>query len=153
MRWTADNPRYPGNDELLSACPSLKVVSNHAVGFDNIDVAACTARGVPVGNTPGVLSETTADLAFALILATARRVSELADWIKLDRWTPEVGLLENLGADVHHATLGIIGMGRIGREVARRATGFNMDILYHNRNRDTQAEKDFGAVYATKEFG
>ena len=144
-------PDIPVDEELLEACPSLKVVSNHAVGFDNINVAACTARGVPVGNTPGVLSETTADLAFALILATARRVNELADWIKQDHWTPEVGLLENLGSEVHHATLGIIGMGRIGREVARRATGFNMKIFYHNRNRDIEAEKEFGVVHASKE--
>ena len=144
-------PDIPVNDELLKACPSLKVVSNHAVGFDNIDVTACTERGVPVGNTPEVLSETTADLAFSLILATARRVTELAHWIKQDHWTPEVGLLENLGVDVHHATLGILGMGRIGREVARRAAGFNMDILYHNRNRDIQAEQEFGVVYTTKE--
>ena len=139
------------NDELLTACPSLKVVSNHAVGFDNIDVAACTRLGVPVGNTPGVLSETTADLAFALILAAARRVIELADWIKQGRWATELGMVENLGVDVHHATLGILGMGRIGREVARRATGFNMNILYHNRNRDIPAEKEFGAVHVTKE--
>jgi glyoxylate reductase len=139
------------NDELLSACPALKAVSNHAVGYDNVDVAACTAAGVPVGNTPGVLSETTADLAFALILATARRITEMADRVKQNHWTPETGLLDNLGVDVHHTTLGIIGMGRIGREVARRATGFNMKILYHNRNRDMQAEKEFGAEYADRE--
>ena len=144
-------PDIPVDDALLTACPSLRAVSNHAVGFDNIDVAACTRRGIAVGNTPGVLSETTADLAFAMILAAARRVTELADWIKQDRWTPEVGLLENLGVDVHHATLGIIGMGRIGREVAGRAVGFRMNILYHNRNRDAQAEKEFGAAYAPKE--
>ena len=139
------------NNELLTACPALKVVSNHAVGYDNVDVAACTAAGVPVGNTPGVLSETTADLAFALILATARRITEMVDSVKQNRWTPETGLLDNLGVDIHHTTLGIIGMGRIGREVARRAAGFNMKILYHNRNRDMQAEKEFGAEYTTRE--
>ena len=137
--------------ELLEACPELKVVSNHAVGFDNIDVPTCSEFGVPAGNTPGVLTETTADLAFALILATARRVLELADWIKQDRWTADVGLLDNLGSDVHHATLGIIGLGRIGREVARRAAGFNMKILYHNRNRDEQTEKEFNAVYVSRD--
>ena len=137
--------------ELLEACPDLKVVSNHAVGFDNIDVPTCTEFGVPAGNTPGVLSETTADLAFTLILATARRVSELADWVKQDPWTINTGLLDNLGSDIHHTTLGIIGLGRIGREVARRAKGFNMKILYHNRNRDEQTEKEFGAVYASRD--
>jgi len=139
------------NRELLEACPELKVVSNHAVGYDNIDVPACTEFGVPAGNTPGVLSETTADLAFTLILTAARRVLELADWVKQDRWTVNTGLLDNLGRDVHHTTLGIVGLGRIGREVARRATGFNMDILYHNRKRDEQTEKEFGAVYATRD--
>jgi glyoxylate reductase len=137
--------------ELLEACPNLKVVSNHAVGFDNINVPLCTEYGIPAGNTPGVLSETTADLAFTLILATARRVLELADWVKQDRWTANTGMLDNLGQDVHHTTLGIIGLGRIGREVARRATGFNMKILYHNRNRDEQAEQEFGAVYAGRD--
>jgi len=137
--------------ELLEACPELKVVSNHAVGYDNIDVPTCTEFGVPAGNTPGVLSETTADLAFTLILAAARRVLELADWVKQDRWTVNTGLLDNLGRDVHHTTLGIVGLGRIGREVARRATGFNMNILYHNRKRDEQTEKEFGAVYAARD--
>ena len=137
--------------KLLEACPEIKVVSNHGVGFDNIDVPACTEFGIPAGNTPGVLSETTADLAFTLILATARRVFELADWVKQDHWTINTGMLDNLGRDVHHTTLGIFGMGRIGREVARRAAGFNMRILYHNRNRDKQTEKEFGAMYATRD--
>jgi glyoxylate reductase len=139
------------NAELLEACPALKVISNHAVGFDNIDVKACTALGVPVGNTSGVLSETTADLAFTLILATARRIAELVHWVKQDLWTPTTGMLENLGTDVHHATLGIIGMGRIGREVARRATGFSMNILYHDHSRDSHTEKELDTVYAGKE--
>lgn len=137
--------------DLLEACPNLQVVSNHAVGFDNIDVPACTDFGIPAGNTPGVLSETTADLAFTLMLATARRVTELADRVKNDGWTADTGLLDNLGTDVHHATLGIIGMGSIGREVARRAAGFNMKILYHNRSRDESAEKKFGATYAGRD--
>jgi glyoxylate reductase len=136
---------------LLEACPAVYAISNQAVGYDNIDVAACTAAGVPVGNTPDVLTETTADLAFALILASARRLAEMVEWVKQDRWTPERGMLENLGTDVHHATLGIIGLGRIGREVARRAGGFNMAILYHNHNRNRQAEQAFGARYVDKE--
>ena len=137
--------------QLLEACPAVKVVSNQAVGYDNIDIAACTAAGVPVGNTPDVLTETTADLAFTLILASARRLAEMVAWVKQDHWTPETGMLENLATDVHHATLGIIGLGRIGREVARRATGFNMTILYHDLKRDPQAEQEFGARYVDKE--
>ena len=136
--------------ELLEACPAVKVVSNQAVGFDNIDIAACTAAGVPVGNTPDVLTETTADLAFALILASARRLAEMVDWIKQDHWTPATGMLENLGTDVHHATLGIVGLGRIGREVAKRAAGFSMTILYHDLKRDPHAEQEFGARYVDK---
>ena len=137
--------------QLLEACPAVKVVSNQAVGFDNVDVPACTAAGVPVGNTPDVLTETTADLAFALILAAARRLAEMVEWVKQDRWTPERGMLENLGRDVHHATLGIIGLGRIGREVARRAAGFNMTVLYQDLKRDKLAELQFGARYVDKE--
>ena len=137
--------------QLLAACPAVQVVSNQAVGYDNIDVAACTAAGVPVGNTPDVLTETTADLAFALILASARRLAEMVEWVKQDHWTPETGMLENLGTDVHHATLGIVGLGRIGREVARRAAGFNMAILYHDHSRDTQLEQEFGARFVDKE--
>jgi glyoxylate reductase len=139
------------NAELLEACPNVKVISNQAVGFDNVDIQACTAAGVPVGNTPDVLTETTADLAFALILASARRLAEMVAWVKQDLWTPERGMLEGLGADVHHATLGIIGLGRIGREVARRASGFNMTVLYHDLQRDPQAEQEFGAKYVDKE--
>ena len=139
------------DEELLEACPAVKVVSNYGVGYDNIDVATCTFYGVITGNTPGVLSETTADLAFTLILAAARRVVEMAEWVKQNRWTPTRGPLDNLGTDVHHATLGIIGLGRIGKEVARRAAGFNMKILYHDLNRDSQVEKEWGIVYAGKE--
>jgi glyoxylate reductase len=120
------------DDEFLdSAGPQLKVVSNYAVGFDNVDVPACTARGIPVGNTPGVLTETTADLAFALLLAAARRVPEADRYVRAGSWrTWGPRLL--LGPDVHGATLGIVGFGRIGQAVARRAQGFGMEILYHN---------------------
>jgi len=120
------------DDELLDAAgPSLRVVSNFAVGFDNVDVPACTRRGIPVGNTPGVLTETTADLAWALLMAAARRLPEGYDYVRAGRWLTW-GPLLLLGPDVHHATLGIVGFGRIGREMAKRARGFDMTILVHD---------------------
>jgi len=120
------------DDELLDAAgPQLRVVSNYAVGFDNVDVAACTRRGIPVGNTPGVLTETTADLAFALLLAAARRVAEGDRYVRAGRWKTW-GPLLLLGPDIHGATLGIVGFGRIGQAVARRAQGFGMTILFHD---------------------
>ncbi len=112
-----------------AAGPSLKVISNLAVGYDNVDVAAATARGIPVGNTPGVLTETTADMAFALLMAAARRIVEGVDYVRAGRWRTW-GPMLLLGYDVHGATLGIVGMGRIGQAVARRAAGFEMRILY-----------------------
>jgi lactate dehydrogenase-like 2-hydroxyacid dehydrogenase len=116
--------------ELLDAAgPQLKVVSNYAVGYDNVDVAAATARGIPVGNTPGVLTETTADMAFALLMAAARRIVEGADYVRAGKWRTW-GPTLLLGHDVHGATLGIVGMGRIGQALARRATGFDMRIVY-----------------------
>ena len=121
------------DDELLDAAgPGLRVVSNLAVGYDNIDLAACARRGIPVGNTPGVLTETTADLAFALLLAVARRLPESAALVTQDRWLTWDPLLL-LGRDISGATLGIVGFGRIGREVAKRAHGFGMRILAHSR--------------------
>lgn len=121
--------------ELLdSAGPRLRVVSNYAVGYDNIDVAACAARGIAVGNTPGVLTETTADLAFALLAAAARRIAEGDRMVREGRWVAwQPRLL--LGPDIHGATLGIVGFGRIGQAMARRAAGFAMRILYWNRTR------------------
>jgi glyoxylate reductase len=106
-------------------------VSNFAVGFDNIDVAACTRRGIPAGNTPGVLTETTADLAFALLMAAARRIPESVDYVRDGNWRTW-GPMLLMGVDVHGATLGIVGFGRIGRELARRGRGFGMRILYHD---------------------
>jgi lactate dehydrogenase-like 2-hydroxyacid dehydrogenase len=136
--------------ELLDAAPRLRVVSQMAVGYDNIDVAACTARGIPVGNTPGVLTETTADLAFALLMATARNVTA-GDRAVRDgswrTWTP----MWLTGPDIHHATLGIVGMGRIGFEVARRAMGFQMRLLYSDVARNEEAERQFGAMYVPLE--
>lgn len=117
---------------LLAAAPQLKAVANIAVGYNNIDVPACTARGVMATNTPGVLDDSTADLAWALMLGTARRITEVERRIRNGEWTGWQ-LKQWLGVDVHHATLGIIGMGRIGQAIARRAVGFDMKVIYHNR--------------------
>ena len=135
------------DDEFLDAAgPQLKVVSNYAVGFDNVDVPACTARGVAVGNTPGVLTETTADLAFALLMAAARRVPEGDRYVRAGKWKTW-GPLLLLGPDVHGATIGIVGFGRIGQAVARRAKGFGMTILYQDVHRaDAAIEAEFGAT-------
>jgi glyoxylate reductase len=134
------------DDELLDAAgPQLKVVSNFAVGYDNIDVSACARRGIPVGNTPGVLTEATADLAFTLLLAVARRIPEADAYVRDDRWMTW-GPLLLLGRDVSGATLGIVGFGRIGREVARRARGFGMRVLYHDSTRaPAEVETELGA--------
>lgn len=115
--------------ELLAEAPNLLVMSNYAVGVDNIDLAAATARRIPVGNTPGVLTETTADLCMALLLSAARRIPEGVDYARSGKWlTWEPELL--LGCDVHSACLGIVGMGRIGQAVCRRAKGFGMSLIY-----------------------
>ncbi len=122
----------PVDAEVIAAAgPQLKVISNCAVGYDNIDVACATARRIPVGNTPGILTETTADFAFALLLAAARRVAEGDRTVRTGQWITW-GPTTLLGFDVHHATLGIIGFGRIGRAVARRARGFDMTVLFHD---------------------
>ena len=119
---------------LIARCAKLKVVANIAVGYNNIDVAACTARGVMVTNTPGVLDDSTADLAWTLMLGAARRITEVERRVRNGEWTGW-RLKQWLGTDVHHATLGIVGMGRIGQAIARRAAGFDMRVLYHNRSR------------------
>ncbi len=138
------------DDELLDvAGPGLKVVSNFAVGYDNIDVAACERRGVAVGNTPGVLTETTADLAWALILAAARRVAEGDRYVRAGLWRAW-GAQLLLGGDVHGSTLGIIGFGRIGQAVARRAAGFDITVLYHQR---TRAPAEVEAALAARYVG
>ncbi len=136
------------DDEFLDrAGPQLKVVSNYAVGFDNVDVAACTRRGIPVGNTPGVLSNTTADLAFALLMAAGRRLAEGDRYVRAGRWKTW-GPMLLLGPDIYGATIGIVGFGRIGQAVARRARGFGMTVLYHGRTRAEPAvEEAFGATF------
>lgn len=126
--------------EAFNAMTKLKVVSNYAVGYDNIDLEAATEAKIPVGNTPGVLTETTADQAFALLLAAARRVVEGVEYVRNDEWKTW-NPIQLLGRDVHGATLGIIGLGRIGYAVARRAQGFGMKILYYGGSNLQFAEK------------
>lgn len=134
---------------LLARCPNLKAVCNIAVGYNNIDVDACRARGVMATNTPGVLDETTADFTWALILAAARRVTESEAYLRAGKWRGWK-LDQFLGPDVHHATLGILGMGRIGQAVARRARGFEMTVLYHNTRRlSEEVEKACRAAYVS----
>jgi glyoxylate reductase len=136
---------------LDAAGPGLRVVSNYAVGFDNIDVAACAKRGVAVGNTPGVLTETTADLAWALLMAVARRLPEGDRYVRDGRWKTW-GPLLLLGPDVHGSTIGIVGFGRIGQALARRAQGFGMRILYHDVNElPDDVTRPFGASYRSLE--
>ena len=137
--------------DLLRRCPRLKAVCNIAVGYNNIDLAACNAHGVMATNTPGVLDDTTADFAWALILATARRLNEAEAYVREGRWD-KWKLKQFLGLDVHHATLGIVGLGRIGQVVARRAMGFEMEVLYHDVQRAApEIETACRARYVTKE--
>ena len=126
--------------DIIAAAPRLKAICNMAVGYNNIDVDAATAAGIMVTNTPDVLNQTTADMAWALLMAAARRITESEHWLRAGKW-------ENwrydglLGADVHGSTVGIIGMGRIGQAIARRSTGFDMQVLYHNRSRLTPEQE------------
>jgi glyoxylate reductase len=138
------------NGTLMDRLPGLKVISNYGVGVDHINLADAADRGIPVGNTPGVLEGATADLALALLLATARRV------VEGDRYARSPGFLRYdpgymLGREVHGTTAGIIGLGRIGRLIARRALGFDMKVLYHNRRRRPEVEKELGIVFASLE--
>lgn len=137
---------------LLAACPGLKAVCNMAVGYNNIDVEACTARGVLVTNTPDVLTETTADFGFALMMATARRMAESERYLRAGEWKKWSYDMFS-GGDVHGATLGILGMGRIGQAIARRgALGFGMKVIYHNRSRlDAATESALSARYVDKQ--
>lgn len=138
------------DEEVLSHCPALKILSNVAVGYNNIDVEACIRRRIMVTNTPGVLDDTTADLTWALLLATARRIVESDQYFRSSQWKGW-GLMQFLGYDVHHKTLGICGLGRIGQRVARRARGFNMKILYTDVVRAPQnIEKELGIRFVDK---
>lgn len=143
---TYGHPKVDG--ALMDRVPNLKVISNHGVGVDHIDVPAAKARKIPVGNTPGCLDASTADMTMALMLATARNVvvgDHFARSPEFTHYDPS----QLIGYEVSGSTLGIVGLGRIGRQVARRALAFDMKVLYHNRNRDEQAEKELGVVYAS----
>ena len=140
------------DEPILAQCPDLRVVSNIAVGYNNIDVPACTKRGIRVTNTPGVLDDTTADLTWALLMAAARRIAEGDAYVRAGGWKIAFGVQAFLGQDIHHATLGIIGMGRIGQAIARRAAGFDMRVIYHNRTRLPEAdERRLGAAWVERE--
>ncbi|MBA3597479.1 MAG: D-glycerate dehydrogenase [Methylibium sp.] len=137
--------------EVLAACPALEAVCNMAVGYNNIDVAACTARGIVVTNTPDVLTETTADFGFALMMAAARRIAESERYLRSGAWS-KWHYDQFASPDVHGTTLGILGMGRIGQAIARRgALGFGMQVIYHNRSRCTpEIEAEVKACYVDK---
>jgi lactate dehydrogenase-like 2-hydroxyacid dehydrogenase len=140
------------DEAILAKAPDLQVISNIAVGYNNIDVAACTRRGIRVTNTPGVLDDTTADLTWALLMAAARRIAEGDAYVRAGDWKIAFGVQYFLGQDIHHATLGIIGMGRIGQAVARRALGFDMRVLYHNRSRlDAADERRLNATWVERD--
>ena len=137
---------------FFDACPSVKAISNIAVGYNNIDIAEASKRGVMITNTPGVLDDTTADLTFALLMAAARRITETERRLRSGEWKKGFALQQWLGTDIHHASLGIIGMGRIGQTIARRASGFDMKVRYHNRTRlDAATESRLNVSYASKE--
>ncbi len=135
------------DEQLLKHAPQLKVVSNISVGYDNLDVPSMSRYGVMATHTPDVLTETTADLMFGLLLAAARRIGQLDRYVKMGRWRKPIDR-DLFGLDVHHKTLGMIGMGRIGQAIAHRGKmGFHMPILYYNRSRKEKAERELGAVY------
>jgi glyoxylate reductase len=135
------------DQEFLDHAPKARVIANMAVGFDNIDVPACTKRNVVATNTPGVLTETTADFAFALLMAAARFVVPGVQYVRDGQWKTWSPTLF-VGTDVHHAILGIVGLGRIGQEMAKRARGFDMDVVYYDVFRREELERDHGYRYA-----
>jgi glyoxylate reductase len=146
--YTYGHPLVDGT--FMDRLPGLKVISNYGVGVDHINLADAADRGIPVGNTPGVLEGATADLAFGLLLAAARRL------VEGDRYARSPGFLRYdpgfmLGCEIHGTTVGIIGLGRIGRLIARRALGFDMTVLYHNRRRRLDVERELGVMYAPLE--
>ena len=136
----------------LAHAKDLKIVANISVGYNNFDVPAITAAGVMATNTPDVLTDTTADFGFALLMATARRITESERWVRAGHWDKWSIVNNPLGMDLHHSTVGIIGMGRIGQGIAKRALGFGMNVIYHNRSHLSDAdEKACGAKYVSKE--
>ncbi len=136
----------------LALAKDLKIVANISVGYNNFDVPAMTAAGVMATNTPDVLTDTTADFGFALLMATARRITESEHWVRAGHWDKWSIVNNPLGMDLHHSTVGIIGMGRIGQGIAKRALGFGMNVIYHNRSHLSDAdEKACGAKYVSKE--
>jgi len=136
---------------IIEAAPQLKVISNISVGYDNLDIKAINERGIIATNTPDVLTDTTADLMFALLMSTARRIGQLDRYVKNCNWSGNIGF-ELFGSDIHGKTLGIIGMGKIGWAIAKRGKfGFNMPILYYNRSRKLKAEKELNAQFCTLE--
>ena len=136
------------DEELMSHAPKLRVISQSSVGYDNVDIAACTRHGVPFCNTPGVLTEATADLTFLLVMCAARRIKESLAIVQTGAWTPTCEI--PLGVDLYGKTLGIVGMGQIGSAVARRGRACGMKIIYHNRRRRDAATED-GAAYVSFE--
>lgn len=133
---------------LLDRAPRLKVISQLAVGLDNIDLAEASRRRILVGYTPGVLAKATADAGFALLMAAARRISESDRWVRAGNWKLAFHPMRWLGVDVHGATLGIVGLGQIGLEMAKRGLGFDMRVIYHSRTRKPELEREYGLEYA-----
>ncbi|CAH0343955.1 D-glycerate dehydrogenase [Bacillus sp. CECT 9360] len=138
------------DDSLIKKAKNLKIIANMAVGYNNIDVKSATDHGIMVTNTPGVLTETTADLTFALLMATARRLVEASDYLRKGEWKTW-SPMQLTGQDIYGATLGIIGLGRIGEALVKRAKGFDMDVLYFNRSRKYEQENELGIIYSSLE--
>lgn len=140
----------PVDKKLLDHAPHLKIVSNVSVGYNNLDIEQLTKRNIMATNTPDVLTDTVADTVFGILIATARRIPELDQLVKSGGWITEAVSPEHFGMDVHHKSIGIIGMGRIGQAIAKRAHfGFDMEILYHSRSRKPDVEDKFDAIYCT----
>lgn len=138
------------DEEVINKARKLKVISNVAVGYNNIDVQTAARKGIVVTNTPGVLTETTADLTFALLMAAARRIVDASDYLRSGEWGAW-SLMQLTGQDIYGATLGIVGLGRIGEALVKRAKGFDMNVLYHNRTRKQEKEQELGIHYVSLE--
>jgi glyoxylate reductase len=138
------------DEEVINKARNLKVISNVAVGYNNIDVQTAARKGIVVTNTPGVLTETTADLTFALLMSAARRIVDASDYLRSGEWGAW-SLMQLTGQDIYGATLGIVGLGRIGEALVKRAKGFDMNVLYHNRTRKQEKEQELGIHYVSLE--